>query len=285
LLTDDRSTNQKNWNDLPPIFTHISNFIPFADCEILLQANPVLSNLPASNNYKKPILISRHFDEQKTLAFLGSGFWRWDFMMWGVGKSNNLMLSFLERAVRWLITRDDLRRVQFNTDKLIYRSGNQVYVQAQVYTDAYRPVDDASVNLKVTHQNEQQEFHLEPIGNGKYQTQFRIFHGGDYDFQGEAKRGDQFFGADTGKFSVGEFDVEFQQTRMNEPLLKKVAQVSGGKYYTAQNFTDINNELQVEIKEQIRLQEVNLWNEWIVLFLFLFLLAFEWIIRRRKGML
>jgi len=285
LLTDNRSENQKNWNDLPPIFTFVSNFTPFADSDILLDINPILSNLPASGNYRKPILISRTFGEQKTLVFLGQGLWRWDFMMWGVGKSNNLLLTFLERSVRWLITRDELKRVRFTTDKMIYQSGNQVYMQAQVYTDDYRPVENASVDLQVLHENEQQEFHLESLGNGKYQTQFRVFEGGDYIFQGEAKRGDQFFGADTGNFSVGEFDVEFQQTKMNENLLQKVAQLSGGKYFTPQNFREVANELPVENKEQIRIQEINLWNEWLVLILFLLLLAFEWIIRRRKGML
>jgi len=72
---------------------------------------------------------------------------------------------------------------------------------------------------------------------------------------------------------------------MNENLLQKVAQLSGGKYFTPENFREVANELPVENKEQIRIQEINLWNEWLVLILFLLLLAFEWIIRRRKGML
>ena len=48
---------------------------------------------------------------------------------------------------------------------------------------------------------------------------------------------------------------------------------------------EVAKELPIENQEQIRIQEINFWNEWLVLILFLLLLAFEWIIRRRKGML
>lgn len=284
-LIEDRAANQKNWNDLPPVFTFMSNFTPTSDAENLLQIHTALSKLPVSDNYRKPLLISRNLGQQKVLAFLGHGFWRWDFMMWGVGKSNNLFLTFLERSVRWLITREESKQVRFSTDKLVYRSGDQVYVQAQVYTEDYRPIEDASVKMQVIAGKNTQEFHLEALGSGKYQTQFRVFQGGNYNFKGEARRNDQFFGADTGRFSVGEFDIEFQQTKMNEQLLRRMSHLSGGNYFNPENFTEIVDKLPVETRELVQIQEINFWNEWLALIIFLVLLAFEWTIRRRKGML
>ncbi len=285
MLTDDRLQNQKIWSDLPPVVTYLNNYTPFPDARVLLQIQPGQSNLPLADNYRKPILLARNLGEQKSLAFLAHGLWRWDLMMWGVGKTNDALLTFLQRAIRWLITREELRRVRIITDKFIYRSGEQVFFQAQVYTDDYQPVEDAEVDVRMTRQKDQYPLRLEPTGNGKYQAQFRIFQGGDYEFKGEAKRGDQFFGADSGKFSVGEHDIEFQQTRMNEPLLQKMAQLSGGVYYTPANFQQLANQLPTEKRQRQRVSDINLWNEWLVLALFLVLLALEWTIRRRRGML
>ena len=206
-------------------------------------------------------------------------------MMWGVGKSNELLLNFLQKSVRWLITREEVKQVKIATDKLVYRSGEQVYAQAQVYTQDYQPVEGAVVRLSVSHAGEQKDYVMESVGSGKYETQFRIFQGGDYEFRGEASRVDQFFGADSGKFSAGEFELEFQQTRMNEPLLQRIAQVSGGTYFTPETIDQLPEKLQGEGRMRVKNSEINLWSEWWSLIIPILFLAIEWTLRRRRGML
>lgn len=285
LISDNHSENRQIWNNLPPISTFRNNFKPTSDSEILLQVEPSLSNLPNSQESRMPILVSRLFNDQKSLALMGYGIWRWDLMMWGAGKTNTTLLKFLQRAVRWLITRDEAKQVKFATDKLIYHSGEQVYVQAQVYTQDYQPVEGALVQLSVKHSDDRKDYVLKPIGNGKYETQFRVFQGGDYQFWGDAWREDKFFGADSGKFSAGQFEIEFQQTRMNEEMLQRIAQVSGGTYLTADTFQQLENELNSEGRVLVKNREINLWNEWFSLIVPIFVLAVEWTLRRRRGML
>lgn len=285
LISDNRSANQTMWNNLPPIFTFLNNFKKKPDSEVLLTIEPSMSKLPETAASRKPILLTRQFDGQKSLALLGYGFWRWDLLMWGVGKTNEMLVRFLQRSIRWLVTREEVKQVKISTDKLVYRSGEQVYVLGQVYTQDYQPVDNALVKLQVKHQDEEKEYILEPMGNGKYEIQFRIFQGGDYDFSAEANREDQFFGADSGKFSVGAFEIEFQQTQMNEALLKRVANISGGSYYTIANFGELAENLNAEGRARTINREINLWNLWWSLFIPLLFLAIEWTIRRRRGML
>jgi hypothetical protein len=285
LISENRGENRRMWNNLPPILTFMNNVEIFPDGEVLLQVEPALSKLPPTSESRKPILVSRQLGEQKTLAFLGYGLWRWDLMMWGVGKSNELLLNFLQKSVRWLITREEVKQVKIATDKLVYRSGEQVYAQAQVYTQDYQPVEGAVVKLSVSHSGEQKDYVMESVGSGKYETQFRIFQGGDYEFRGEASRADQFFGADSGKFSAGEFELEFQQTRMNEPLLQRIAQVSGGTYFTPETIDQLPEKLQGEGRMRVKNSEINLWSEWWSLIIPILFLAVEWTLRRRRGML
>lgn len=285
LISENRGENRNMWNNLPPIMTFLNNFDKKSESEALLTIEPSMSKLPETAASRKPILLTRQVGGQKSLAMLGYGFWRWDLLMWGAGKTNDLLLRFLQRSVRWLITREEVKQVKIATDKLVYRSGEQVYVQGQVYTQEYQTVDNALVKLSVKYLDEIKEYILEPIGNGKYESQFRIFQGGDYDFWAEANRGDQFFGADSGKFSVGEFEIEYQQTQMNEPLLRRISQVSGGSFFTSDNSQELAVNLNAEGRTRTRTREINLWNEWLSLFIPILLLAIEWTIRRRRGML
>ena len=285
LLSDSRSENQQRWNNLPPVFTYLQNFRPVPGSSVLLEVAPALSHLPDAPQYRKPLLLSRQVGVQRSLAFLGYGIWRWDLMMWGVGKTNETFLQFLHRAVRWLISREKTKHVRITTDKLVYRSGEEVYLQGQVYDEAFRPVDDASVEVKLRHGKQVQTFVLEPVGEGHYEAHFRVFRGGDYFYTGKATRGDQFFGADTGRFSAGEFEIEFQTTRMNEPLLKRLAQMTGGAYLRPDEISRLPQLLQAKSRKKVRISELNLWNEWLALAVLVLLLAVEWTLRRRRGML
>ena len=64
-----------------------------------------------------------------------------------------------------------------------------------------------------------------------------------------------------------------------------MAQVSGGKYYTPAQIEKMANELHFPPQRLQQTREINLWNKWLVLLLFIGLLVVEWSIRRRKGML
>jgi hypothetical protein len=285
LLTDRREENRRLWDDLPPVVTYLRNVSVYPDAEVLLEVDPVLSKLPDVPQYRKPVLVARQLGEQKSIAFLGHELWRWDFMMWGVGKTNETFVRFLNRAVRWLISREEEKRVRISTDRLVYTSGDAVYFQAQVYDEGYSPVEDAEVRVVVRHRGQERELFLEPIGQGRYEGEMEVFRGGVYSFTGDARRGDQFFGADSGRFSVGEYEVEFRQTRMDEELLRKVALVSGGRYVPPDSLENLSTAIQAQARQRVRLAEVNFWNRWLLLGLIILLLSVEWSIRRRKGML
>ncbi|MFQ5677058.1 MAG: hypothetical protein ACE5G1_14275, partial [bacterium] len=123
------------------------------------------------------------------------------------------------------------------------------------------------------------------MGRGRYEGALQVLQGGDYEFSGTAHLQGRILGRDSGKFSVEEFSLEYQNTRMNEDLLKRIATESGGEFYTTENFAGLPEKLKFPEKYVSLKNEWEIWNRVPLLISCIFLLSVEWFIRKRKGML
>ncbi len=273
------------WQDLPPVDTYLQNFLPLPGTKVLAVVDPAKSKLPLAAQFRKPLILLRNVGKEKSVALMFENVWRWDLMMWGVGKNNEVFQKFLNRSVRWLATRIENKPVQLKTDRQIYRSGEEAVFFGQVYNKAFKPVDGADFKVSVKSGKDTLTLLLENIGNGKYQGKFRIPRAGTYSYKGVAFSNDMKLGVATGKFSAGEFQIEFLQTRMNEKLLRQISAATSGKYYHPEEVSRLKNDLRIPSRKLSSENEYNLWNVWLILFLVIFLFVVEWSIRRRKGLL
>ena len=273
------------WNDLPPVDTYLENFTPLPNTKILGRVDPGRSKLPLSDSFRKPLLLVRTLGTQKSIALLFENVWRWDLMMWGAGKTNRVLSQFLGRAARWLATRVESKPVQLKTDKAVYRTGEVVHFLGQVYDKALHPIDNAQFEVNIKMGRDTAKIILENLGNGKYEGQFTIPVPGTYRYLGVARLGKEKLGTARGKFSAGEFQIEFLQNRMNQRLLRQLSALSGGKFYLPNQVSRLAADLQLHSRRLKSESEYNLWNVWVLLILAVLLLTIEWSIRRRKGLL
>ena len=81
---------------------------------------------------------------------------------------------------------------------------------------------------------------------------------------------------------VGDPKLEFRKTDINEELLKKMAAVSGGKYYRPGAAAAIVDDIPWDEKSVEKVEEEEVWNEWWVLIVFISLVTSEWIMRKRR---
>ncbi len=284
-VSEDVESEAELWNDLPPVDTYLKNFPPLPDTKILGRIDPGRSKLPPSDAFRKPLLILRTLGNQKSLALLFENVWRWDLMMWGAGKTNVVLSKFLARAARWLSTRTESKPVQLKTNKAVYRSGEVVHFLGQVYDKALHPIDNARFEVAVRAGKDTIRIPLENIGNGKYEGTFTIPVPGTYRYVGVARLGQEKLGTAKGKFSAGEFQIEFLQNQMNQRLLRKLSALSGGKFYLPSQVGRLSRDLHLENRPLTSETEYNLWNIWLLLVALILLLSVEWSIRRRKGLL
>ena len=146
-------------------------------------------------------------------------------------------------------------------------------------------MDGAEVAVQLTGAQDCHDLSLKSIGEGRYEGSFQVLAGGDYRFTGTAHLQGRVLGRDSGKFFVEEFSLEYQNTRMNEELLKRIASESGGAYFTADDYSGLPEKLTFPEKHLVIKSEFQIWNKAPLLIACLVLLSVEWFVRKRKGML
>jgi hypothetical protein len=271
------------WNKLPPIFRTETVYRIKPESEIL--ANYQINNISFTN----PLLVSRKLYKQKSIALLGYGFWRWKLLGEGLESNNNLFNTFMENSLKWLTTREEDKFLQVSTDKEFYNYGDNIGFQAQLYNESYEPVDNGKIRISIAGKDKTTEIDLNSIGLGRYEGFIEGLNEGDYKYQAKAELNGKQLSEVNGRFSIGEANMEFQNTRMNAQLLKLIAAKTNGNFYSPKDYNriidDIKNTKNFVTREVIHKSEIRLWNLYYLLAFIILLLAFEWFIRKRSGML
>jgi len=277
------------WNQLPPVFR----------TETFVKVKPeseILAGLKVNNtSIKEPLLMTRNFQNKKSVAVLGYGLYRWRLLGYAAdvakGRNNvvDLYSSFVLNSHRWLSVNQDYKNVIIKTSKKVYSLSERVEFIAQIYDASYTPVENCNVSIKVSGGNQGRDLILNSIGNGRYTGFIDGLGEGDYYFTGEARQNGTFFGKDNGRFSIGDISIEYLDLKMNIGLLTTIAQRSGGKFYTVANanefMNDLSNDPNFKQKAMTLRNEFSLWNLPWILGLAILCLSLEWFLRKRSGMI
>lgn len=269
------------WQNLPPLFKTESSFKPRVGTEIL--------GVMKMNNitFDEPMLISRKLNRSKMIVSFGYGLWQWEFAK--DVHAPSVANTLISNAIRWLTTREEDKFVRIKPMKEFFDNGERVEFTGQAYNQSYEPMDDATVAVRITGPNGEQDLLLQSIGAGRYQGALDGAQEGDYQYAGTATESSALIGKDNGRFSVGELNIEFQDTKMNNILLRQIANRSGGKYYSPNQISslasDISSRKDFATKDAVIKSDINLWNlVWLLAGAIVFF-ALEWYFRKQAGMI
>ncbi|HDQ00282.1 MAG TPA: VWA domain-containing protein, partial [bacterium] len=176
-IHETETENQALWNELPPLFHSLYNAKLTPTSEVLLNAK-FEPGQGSSSGKEFPLLVIQKLGQQKSMAFLAHGLWRWDLMMWGVGKDNQLFQQLVSNCVRWLVNKEDTKPVLITPEREIFRSGEPISFLGQVYDENYLPMDGAELKLNVFDADNRYEITLSGIGDGKYEGALGALEGG-----------------------------------------------------------------------------------------------------------
>jgi hypothetical protein len=269
--------NRLLWENLPPVFSNFTNVQASAGAQVIAVADQSASRVP--------LLIAQKSAETKSLVLLAHDLWRWYLKLVGINKEPAAYRHLMIQGVRWLVTKEDTKLVRFGTNKLIYRGGEAIEMTAQVYYEDYRPRTGARITVQLMGSGYDREIPFEEVGDGLYQASSGHVPGGDYELRGRAELNGQLLGEDTAKFTVEPFRIEYLSTAMNEPLLRKIAEVSGGRYLSPDSLEQFAAEAKFPIQTVEEGKEIAAWGKPSVLLIIVILLAVEWLFRKRHGML
>ena len=128
------------------------------------------------------------------------------------------------------------------------------------------------------------EIVLRDEGRGRYSGRMRGFGQGDYAFGVRAARDRMDPQTCTGRFVVGRYSLEFEDLRMNAELLGEIASRSAGAFLEPDALPGVLEDLPLSRQPETVSYRFGLWGRRWPLVLLVILLAAEWTIRRRRGM-
>jgi hypothetical protein len=281
-LMENSEDNLKLWSDLPPFLGMVSLGSAAKDATVLAHFRN-----PYNPQTYSPGVTVGNCGKGKVMVLTVTPFWRWDFLLWGIGQDNRIYQTLWSNAIRWLVVREDMDLVNILTDKRIYRGGEKVTFEAKIFDLNYQKVKDASVILNVKPDSSADSVILNLVPNelGDYVATIGALPPNHYTFRGEVTRDGEKIGAKTGEFLVEAYTLEDSDLKTNFDLLKRMAEVSGGKYYDKDQIANLSADLKLSEKEEQKTREVQLWNSPLLLAIFVLCLSIEWAIRKRSQLL
>ncbi len=165
--------------------------------------------------------------------------------------------------------------------------GQPVTVQAEVADSAFLAVDDAQVTARVRGPaGAGQELSLPWTvqRDGSYGTPFTPGAAGLYEVALDARRGGRLLGTDTTYVAAAPSTMEYFGAAMREPLLRRIADETGGRFYTPAELHRLPEDIRYVGSGTSRIEEKELWDLPAVFLLLLLLAGAEWGWRRARGL-
>ena len=264
----------KRWSELPPVISvnPIRQVKPGATA--LLRATD-------ENGRESIALAYQRYGRGKTLAFPIYDSWTWQ-MDAAVAVDDMTHETYWRQLMRWLV--DGVPdQVELTSSPDQVEAGEAVTLIAEVADPGFVEVNDASVNAQITGpKGEVTDVPLQWTGerNGEYRGTFTPNGNGMYETRVEASRAGSTLGTNVGHLRVAPSDSEYFDAGMRAPLLRRISEETGGVFYTPQSVATLADDVKYTGRGVTTVEERDLWDMPIVLFLLLGVMLAEWSYRR-----
>ncbi|MDZ7724165.1 MAG: CARDB domain-containing protein [candidate division KSB1 bacterium] len=222
---------------------------------------------------------------RKSAILCAHDLWRWDFLLQGLGDTRKPLRHLLLNLLKWLETPQSDRAVQVHTDKKTYQFGEPVNFDIRVKDQASRPVSDANVRVIFTHSETTDTLNAVPDQNGLYTLTRTVQYPGEHTADVEAFVDDRLLGKSTVRYQVGNYNAELANLQAQPDILKACSRRSGGITVPPDSLQKLLQISKPAMLEKEKMRKYQLWNDRYLLFAAIGLLALEWLIRKRNGML
>ncbi|MEO7083614.1 MAG: hypothetical protein ABI442_21500 [Gemmatimonadaceae bacterium] len=237
-------------------------------------------------SYEQPVLVYQRYGRGLAVAFPIQDSWNWQ-MDPSVPAEDQTFSRFWRQMLRWM-TSDVPGRVVVSmpTDQLNPKS--PVSIRATVADSLYIPRNDAKV---VAHLTSDSGFTRDlPLDwaidrDGEYRGTFTPDQPGTYTVRVEAQfpSGSAPAG-DTSYIRVANLNTEYFDAEMRAPLLKRIADETGGRFYTPATANTLADDVALSKRGVTTVNQMDLWDMPVVLVLLVGLLTAEWSYRKLRGL-
>jgi hypothetical protein len=245
----------------------------------------VLLSATDNRRQEQVVLAVQRYGRGKAIAMPIQDSYQWYFnAKLPVGDKTHA--TYWRRLVRWLV--DGVpSQVNVTTTQDRVEPGEAIKLAAEVLDTAYVEVNDSRVVAKITAPSgKTSEIPLEWIveHDGDYRGSFVPDEAGLYQVAVTATRGDKTIGSSVIHVRASAGDNEYFDAPMRAPLMKRIAEDTGGRFFTAANAALLPEAISYSGRGVTVVEERELWDMPIVLILLIALMAAEWAYRRARGL-
>ena len=294
------------WGELPMIPVRPHSILRLATEAENLQAWRSLPALDGANRWAgvkpraqvlaetpngDPLLVAGEYGKGRVLAFASNGTHRW----WQYGRQSEHR-RFWRQVVLWLARREDAAQndVWITLTQRRFDPGVRVTFLAGAKSPAGDTIADATFHAQlVLPDGSKKELTLIADGGQASGTLGELPQPGDYLIELQAVRGTEVIGVARAQFQILDRDVELGNPAANYDLLARLANLTkaaGGRPVAPEQVPGLLRELRerrpqmlVEVQSRWQLADTAL-DAWLFLLCIVGLLAGEWILRKRWGL-
>jgi uncharacterized membrane protein len=280
-ITDKEADAAEKWRQLPPV----SSVNPISPSALKPGATALLTGFD-DRSRENVVLAYQRYGKGKSIALPVQDTWQWR-MGAKMAVDDQTFFTFWQRLVRWMVDGVPDRVMVVGAPDRVQK-GEPVTLTADVMNPEYKGINDGHITAHVvspTGKAEDVPMDWTVKKEGEYAARFTPTEDGLYKV---TVSGADHEGKDVGRGAmtvrVAPSEAEYFDAAMRAPLLQRVAEVTEGRFFRADDTSKLVDAITYSGKGITVVEEKELWDMPVVLFLLLALMGAEWTYRRARGL-
>jgi hypothetical protein len=236
------------------------------------------------SSYTQPILAYQRFGRGLAVALTVQDDWLWK-MGAEVAVDDLSFRTFWRQLTRWL-TSDTPGRIEARTIAAEVNPGSPVGLRAIVVDSAFLRLNDAQVTAQVTapsgaRRDVALDWAVER--DGEYRGSFAPTEEGVHRVRVTATTSSGTV-TDTAFVRAAPLDIEYAMAEMRRPLLERIADETGGRFYTPPTVGTLPEDIAMTKRGVTVVRQMDLWDMPVVFLILVALVSAEWGYRKLRGL-
>ena len=271
---DDDKKNATAWSGLPAL----ADFQPLG--KLKPGAVVLLESVSGTSRVGQPLLVWQHYGRGTTYLLGTASTWRWKMRL---DHADQRHFTFWRQLLH-TVAGDAPSRLTLTSTRKVYDDERKVAISAELHNEKFEPVNDATVELTLT--SDQGATSTQPMlpsgqSDGRYTATATADSAGLYRLSMKATNGKTEVGSLQTHIRRNDGIVEHFGTAQNRPLLQRIADSTGGRYWRLDQLDELPEAMRYSKAGIVERQTLDLWNLPALFLLLLLLKAGEWLLRLR----
>jgi len=279
-IAEAESTSARRWKTMPAVSSvnRIGRARP--------GATVLLTGAPTKGGGDREIVLAyQRYGRGKSIVFPIQDSWVWQ-MDPSIAVEDMTFESYWRQLLRWLVS-DVPSRVMVTAAGDQAAPGDPVELNAEISDRTFLKVNNAEAVARVTSPSGNvSEMPLEwsVTRDGEYKASFTPTEKGLYRVDVRTRMGTDSIVSDPSYIAAGDLSTEYFGAEMRAPLLRRIADETGGRFYTGDKVSELAKDIVFTDVGNTVVDRKDLWDMPIGFLLLIALVTSEWGYRKLRGL-